>query len=72
MGSARVSRVGERVLALADFSWNPTPLNVAMFLKSLFRRDADTSTLDACATLARMGANYMTMPPSTHSTWPVM
>src|SRR5450631_4013477 len=37
LGSARVSRAGDGVLAIANF------------LKRLFRRDAETSTRDACA-----------------------
>ena len=37
LGSARVSRVGEGVLAIVNF------------FERLFRRDAETSTRDACA-----------------------
>ena len=50
LGSARVARAGERVLAIADFSWNSDSQHVAMLGKSLFRRDAETNTRDACAT----------------------
>jgi len=49
-GSARVARAGERVLAIADFSWNSESQDVAMLGKSLFRRDAETNTRNACAT----------------------
>jgi hypothetical protein len=59
LGSARVSRAGERVLAIADFSLNP-PLPQSQSRERLFRRDAaatdakqrpgfPTSTRDACA-----------------------
>src|SRR5438105_15451981 len=41
LGSARVSRVGDRVLAIADFS--------------ILRRDAETNTRDACATRNKKG-----------------
>jgi len=50
LGSARVARAGERVLAIADFSWNSESQDVAMLGKSLFRRDAETNTRNACAT----------------------
>ena len=50
LGSARVARAGERVLAIADFSWNSESQDVAMLGKSLFRRDAETNTRVACAT----------------------
>src|SRR5690349_17874885 len=40
-GSARVSSVGDRVLAVTDFCW---------LQQSPFRRDAETNTRDACAT----------------------
>jgi hypothetical protein len=52
LGSARVSRAGERVLALANFSWNSARHDVAMLGRRLFRRDAETNTRDACATQA--------------------
>jgi len=48
LGSARVSRAGERVLAIANFSLNP-PLPQSQSRERLFRRDAETSTRDACA-----------------------
>jgi hypothetical protein len=72
MGSARVSRVGERVLAVADFSFHFHLLPADDVQGNIVRRDAETITRDACATLTRLSARYMTMPPSTHSTWPVM
>jgi hypothetical protein len=61
MGSARVSRVGERVLAIADF-FTLGSLHPQERPQRLFRRDAaatdakqrpgfPTSTRDACATL---------------------
>jgi hypothetical protein len=46
LGSARVSRAGERVLAIANFL---SPFCTPYSNKSLFRRDAETSTRDACA-----------------------
>ena len=52
-GSARVSRAGERVLAIADFSSISSAIDAARHRKSLFRRDAETSTRDACATQNR-------------------
>jgi len=48
LGSARVSRAGERVLAIANFSLNP-PLPQSQSRERLFRRDAETNTRDACA-----------------------
>ena len=51
LGSARVARAGERVLAIADFSWNSESQDMVTLGKSLFRRDAETNTRDACATL---------------------
>jgi hypothetical protein len=44
LGNARVSRVGERVLAIANFP-KITPSN-----KSPLRRDTATNTRDACVT----------------------
>ena len=44
LGSARVSRVWRWCLAIANFS------RAFNFKKSLFRRDAETNTRDACAT----------------------
>ena len=43
-GSARVSRAGDGVLAIANFYY------VTIHRKRLFRRDAETNTRDACAT----------------------
>jgi len=45
-GSARVSRVGDRVLAITDF------LSDAPLRERLFWRHAKTSTPDPCATCA--------------------
>jgi len=50
LGSARVPRVGERVPAIANFSLIFVTHDVATPRESLFRRDAETSTRDACAT----------------------
>ena len=50
-GSARVSRAGERVLAIANFPCESSLLSIEHIVKKrLFRRDAETSTRDACAT----------------------
>jgi len=49
LGSARVSRAGDRVLAVADFYWNFAARKRTTSRESLFRRDAETSTRDACA-----------------------
>ena len=50
-GSARVSRVGEGVLAIADFRCGFLLLPIDQYSKkSSFRRDAETHTRDACAT----------------------
>jgi len=46
-GSARVSRAGERVLAIANFP------KIAPSNKSPLRRDTATNTRDACATQDR-------------------
>ncbi len=43
-GSARVSRAGDRVLAITDF------FRDALLKERLLRRDAATNTRDACAT----------------------
>ena len=48
-GSARGSRAGERVLAIANFSVVVNAPDVAMQKGRLFRRDAETSTRAACA-----------------------
>jgi hypothetical protein len=50
LGSARVSRAGERVLAIANLSLGFVTRDVTMSTKSVFRRDAETSLRDACAT----------------------
>ena len=57
-GSARVSRAGERVLAIANFSQLSGDYRNAA-LRKLFRRDAETSTRDACATQARVFARLL-------------
>jgi hypothetical protein len=48
-GSARGSRAGERVLAIANFSAVFNAHDVAMSKGRLFRRDAETSKRAACA-----------------------
>ncbi len=50
LGSARVSRAGDGVLAIADFLCNSSFRAADASYESLFRRDAETSTRDACAT----------------------
>jgi hypothetical protein len=49
LGSARLQRAGERVLAIANFSAVFNAQDVAMHKGRLFRRDAETSTRAACA-----------------------
>jgi len=50
-GSARVSRAGDCVLAMANFSCDLFPASANELSKRrLFRRDAETNTRDACAT----------------------
>jgi len=52
LGSARVSSRAcgsERILAIADFSWNFAIRSMPTPRKTLFRRDAETRTRDACA-----------------------
>jgi hypothetical protein len=49
LGCTRVPRIGERLLAIADLLSNIRIDDVASFKKSLFQRDAETSTRDACA-----------------------
>ncbi len=52
-GSARVSRVGDCVLAIANFfSGSPISISNGTPRQSSFRRDAETNTRDACATQA--------------------
>src|SRR5437773_6222399 len=53
LGSARLWRAGERVLAIANFAVGSIVLLMANLKESLFRRDAETNTRDACATQAR-------------------
>jgi len=43
LGSARVARAGDRVLAVADFYWNFAARKRATSRESLFRRDAETA-----------------------------
>src|SRR5439155_5437496 len=50
LGSARVSRAGEGVLAIANFSDRSKSMISGEFFERLFRRNAETSTRDACAT----------------------
>ena len=50
LGSARVSHAGDGVLAIADFLCNSSFRAADASYESLFRRDAETSMRDACAT----------------------
>src|SRR5438876_1769396 len=50
LGSAYVSRAGEGVLAIANFSGCANSMTSGESSERLFRRDAETSTRDACAT----------------------
>jgi len=50
LGSACVSRAGEGVLAIANFSERAKLMASCESFERLFRRDAETSTRDACAT----------------------
>src|SRR6266404_3518008 len=50
LGSARVSRVGDGVLAIANFSRRAKLTASGESFKRLFRRDAKTNTQDACVT----------------------
>ena len=54
MGSARVSRAGERVFAIADFPGFSSRRASTKLKKSSFRRDAETSTPETCATLLQL------------------
>ena len=54
-GSAPVSRAGEGVLAIADFSCGSYCSSDAIALSRFFRRDAETSTRAACAYLIIYG-----------------
>src|SRR5437667_489454 len=49
LGSACVSRAGEGVLAIANFSGRANSMTSGESSERLFRRDAETSTRDACA-----------------------
>ncbi len=49
LGSARVSRAGDGVLAIANFSHCPKSTSSREPFERSFRRDAETSTRDACA-----------------------
>ena len=49
-GSARVSRAGEHVHVIANFPLSCESHGVGRRNESPFRRDAETSTRDACAT----------------------
>lgn len=49
LDTARVSRAGDGVLAIADFSCNSSFRAADAPYESLFRRDAEISTRDACA-----------------------
>src|SRR6266404_9271439 len=50
LGSARVSRVGDGVLAIANFSGRMKSAASCESFKRLFRRNTETNTRDACAT----------------------
>jgi hypothetical protein len=50
LGNARVSRVGDGVFAIANFSISGIFSRVLNLSESPFRRDAETNTRDACAT----------------------
>jgi len=49
LGSARVSRAGEGVLAVANFSKRANSMTSWESYERSFRRDAETNTRDACA-----------------------
>ena len=50
LGSARVSRAGEGVLAIVNFSRRAKSLSSCEGFERLFRRDAETNIRDGCAT----------------------
>src|SRR6266576_833925 len=50
LGSARVSRVGDGVLAITNFSGRMKSAASCESFKRLFRGDTETNTRDACAT----------------------
>jgi hypothetical protein len=58
MGSARVSRAGERVLAIANFAWQVTCDNRSAQGK-IVSRDAETSTRNACATQTYLPLDFL-------------
>jgi len=49
LGSTRIPRVGNRVLAVADSLLNIRIDHVMSFRKSLFQHDAEIRMRDACA-----------------------
>src|SRR5439155_5163393 len=61
LGSARVSRAGDGVLAIANFSERAKSMISGKFVERLFRRDAESPsrtgicTRDACATQSKEG-----------------
>src|SRR5439155_1082815 len=61
LGSARVPRVGEAVSGSRTFSEGPPLLRRQRLEERLFRRDAETSTRDACAT--QSGSQIPRRPP---------
>jgi cystathionine gamma-synthase len=54
LGSARVTRAGDRVFAITDFSSETAFSGCGGRSETLFRRDTETSTRDACATQAAL------------------
>ena len=63
MGSARVSRAGERVPAIANFSLASELATIAAHTERSFRRDAETSTRDACATQTHLPLDFLRPSP---------
>ena len=59
MGSARVSRAGERVLAIANSFLASEPATIAAHTERSFRRDAETSTRDACAAQTHLPLDFL-------------
>ena len=59
MGSARVSRAGERVLAIANFFLASKLATIAAHTERSFRRDAETSTRDACAAQTHLPLDFL-------------
>ncbi len=64
LGSTRVSRAGDDVLAIANFSCERNPKSDAKCLESSFRRGAETSTREACATNYRHATVRVAYAPS--------